>query len=141
MFPQNVFPRNVFHKTIWTRAANMPGSPTPTHCAVFWHLQHRAKTDWKNGTLAGGLTGGLIGFRGELVACVGGHSASAQLYSTHPQAETALGATCPLDQSASSTSSPDLALCMGVWAEARSRGKRGACDWSNEDVVSTAVSA
>lgn len=28
------------------------------------NLQHRGKTDWKNGVYAGGTTGGLIGLRG-----------------------------------------------------------------------------
>ena len=28
-------------------------------------LQYRGTTDWKNGTYAGGVTGGLIGIRGE----------------------------------------------------------------------------
>lgn len=27
-------------------------------------LQYRGQSDWKNGTYAGGITGGLIGFRG-----------------------------------------------------------------------------
>ena len=28
-----------------------------------WLQQHRAQSDWKNGTMAGGVTGGLIGLR------------------------------------------------------------------------------
>jgi len=28
-------------------------------------LQYRGQSDWKNGTYAGGITGGLIGFRGK----------------------------------------------------------------------------
>lgn len=31
----------------------------------FLILQYRGQSDWKNGTYAGGITGGLIGFRGK----------------------------------------------------------------------------
>ena len=31
-----------------------------------WLIQYRGKTDWKNGTYAGGITGGLIGLRAGL---------------------------------------------------------------------------